>query len=82
MLGKTDEEQLMYAASEERAILTFNIRDFVRIGRSWLESGREHTGVIVVEPVSRRQFGVLLSRVLSLLNGTTAEEMRNQIRYL
>lgn len=39
----TDEEQLAFATSQLRAILTFNIRDFALIHRQWQAAGRTHS---------------------------------------
>jgi uncharacterized protein with PIN domain len=44
MFGKSDEEQLAFAVSKRRAIMTFNIKDFVLLHRSWLSEGKEHFG--------------------------------------
>lgn len=82
MLGKSDEEQLLHAASERRCILTFNAKDFIPLGISWSAAGREHSGILVTEPVSRHAFGELLRRTLAILNTTTADEMRGAIRHL
>ncbi len=35
MLGRSDEEQLAFAANQGRAILTFNIKDFVKLQEEW-----------------------------------------------
>jgi predicted nuclease of predicted toxin-antitoxin system len=82
MLGKPDEEQLLHAASEGRCLMTFDAKDLVPLGVSWSIAGREHAGILVTEPVSRRGFGTILRRTLVLLNTTTAAEMRNIIRHL
>jgi hypothetical protein len=43
----TDEQQLAFATSEGRAILTFNIRDFAPFHEQWLAARRTHAGIIV-----------------------------------
>jgi hypothetical protein len=82
MLGRSDEEQLLHAVSERRSILTFDAKDFIPLGIAWSAAGRQHSGILVTEPVSRRAFGTLLRRTLAILNTTTADEMRNAIRHL
>lgn len=82
MLEKSDPEQLEYAASQNRAILTFNMGDFDRLCEEWWSEGREHAGIIITQPMTRGQFGELLRRVLKLLNQVAADEMRNQLIYL
>lgn len=42
LLSTSDEEQLAFAASEQRAILTFNVRDFSRLHHEYLMQGKEH----------------------------------------
>lgn len=37
-LGQSDAEQLRYAISQQRAILTFNVRDFVQLHTEYLHS--------------------------------------------
>ncbi len=71
----SDEEQLAFATAEGRAILTFNIRDFAPLHEAWLASGRRHAGIIVSQQLGGRQYGLLLQRMLRLLNRLSAEEM-------
>ncbi len=42
--GIPDYTQLEYAVSEQRAIFTFNIGDFQRLHKGYIESGKEHFG--------------------------------------
>jgi hypothetical protein len=81
-IGVPDEAQLTYAASRGMAILTYNAQDFISLARAWLIAGREHSGIIISEQFSQRQFGELLRRVLRLLDSVTADEMHNQIVFL
>jgi dihydroorotase-like cyclic amidohydrolase len=74
-----DEEQLEYAASQGRAILTHNQQDFAPLHEKWQREGREHAG-IVLSP--RIPIGELLHRILRLLDQVTADEMRNNLRHL
>jgi predicted nuclease of predicted toxin-antitoxin system len=74
-----DQDQMMFAATEERTLLTFNIQDFVPIFEEWWENGRDHAGLIVSQqlPISEIQ-----RRVLQMLNTVTTDEMVNNIRNL
>src|SRR5947209_7747019 len=74
-LGRTDEEQLEYAAAEGRCILSFNIADFAVLAKDWAKAGRPHAGILVTSQVSRKALGQLLARLVDLLNDTTADEM-------
>jgi predicted nuclease of predicted toxin-antitoxin system len=77
-----DEEQLAFATAESRAILTFNIRDFAPLHEAWPAAGRSHAGIIVSQQLGGRQYGLLLERMLRLLNQFTAEEMRGNFVHL
>jgi predicted nuclease of predicted toxin-antitoxin system len=72
----SDEEQLAFATSDGRAIFTYNIRDFAPLHEQWQASGRPHAGVIVSQQLGSREYGLLLQRMLRLLNHFTADEMR------
>lgn len=45
-----DEELLGAAASDGRALVTENARDFDRIVRSWASAGKHHAGVVFTSP--------------------------------
>lgn len=79
LLSAPDEVQLAYAASEQRAILTFNIGDFSVLHEQYMAEGKEHWGIILS---SREPIGELLRRILRLLNSVSADELRNQVRWL
>jgi predicted nuclease of predicted toxin-antitoxin system len=71
----SDAEQLAFATAENRALLTFNIRDFAPLHERWQTAGQRHAGIIVSQQLGSRQYGLLLQRMLRLLNHFTAEEM-------
>jgi len=71
----SDEEQLAWATAEHRAILTFNIRDFAPLHEAWQAAQRPHAGIIVSRQLGSREYGLLLQRMLRLLNHFTAEEL-------
>lgn len=52
--GLDDEEVLATAASEQRILVTHNIRDFPSILREWAAVQRSHAGVILVYGASTR----------------------------
>jgi predicted nuclease of predicted toxin-antitoxin system len=78
----SDEEQLAFATAQRRAILTFNIRDFALLHEQWQAAGRPHAGIIVSQQLGSRQYGLLLQRMLRLLNHTTADEMAGNLVHL
>lgn len=77
-IGRRDEDQLAYAVSRRRVLLTHNRADFERLARDYFESGRTHFGILVAV---RRPVHELTRRLLTILDRVTAEEMMNQIRY-
>ena len=48
MVGVADEEQLDFAARQGMCLVTFNRNDFIELSRLYLDSGRAHSGVIIV----------------------------------
>jgi Domain of unknown function (DUF5615) len=79
MLGKSDDDQMLYAVSLHRAIVTHNRADFELQHRKFLEQGLSHYGVIIAK---RRRDAEVVAKLLILLNDVTAEEMENQLRYI
>jgi len=77
--GLSDEEQLSYAAAEGRALFTYNAADYLQLHLDWLRSGQQHQGIIVSDQLP---IGETVRRLLSLLNRVTADEMRNELRWL
>ncbi len=78
-LTRSDVEQLAYAVAQERAFLTHNRVDFAELAQAYLEEGRQHHGIILAV---RRSTYELARRVLVILNSVTADEMRDQVRYI
>ncbi len=70
-----DEEQLAFATAENRALFTFNVRDFGPLHQQWQAACRTHAGIIVSQQLGSRQYGLLLRRMLRFLDQFTAEEM-------
>jgi len=79
MLGQDDAAQLERAASLGRCIVTHNRVHFELLHRQYLESGRDHVGIIIA---TRRAPHELVSRIVMLLNALTADEIRNQLLYI
>src|SRR6185369_1516562 len=46
--GYPDPDQLHFAASEGRVLITRNRDDFIRLTISWFQIGRLHAGVLIV----------------------------------
>ena len=77
--GITDVEQLDFAVSQQRTILTHNIRDFVALDRNYRETDKEHFGIVMSVPIPLRE---LLPRSLRFLNRHDTEVIRNTVLWL
>jgi predicted nuclease of predicted toxin-antitoxin system len=78
-LQKSDAEQLAYAVSHSKALLTHNRADFEALARQYYEGGRTHHGIILAV---RRSPHEIVRRLLAILNQVTADEMQNQVVYI
>ena len=78
-LRNNDAEQLAYAVSQHKTMLTHNRVDFEALAQMYFAAGQPHDGIIVAV---RRPPRDLARRLLRILNAVTAEEMHNQVRYI
>jgi predicted nuclease of predicted toxin-antitoxin system len=78
-IGKTDEQQLMYAVAQRKTVLTHNRADFERLTHQFFATGRMHYGIIIA---ARRSPYEIARRLLIILNHVTADEMENHLRYI
>lgn len=78
-LGKSDNAQLDYAVQHGRALLTHNRADFEAFAGEYAATGRSHNGIILAQHNPPYE---LVRRLMRLLNQVTADEMRNQMRYI
>ena len=77
--GELDEAQLLWAASEQRVLVTFNVRDFARLHYELIVGGDQHWGIVVSE---QRTIGDLVRRLLNLARSLDADAMRCRLEYL
>ncbi|MEH2436760.1 MAG: DUF5615 family PIN-like protein [Nostoc sp.] len=77
-LGKTDREQLEFATSVGRCILTHNRVDFERLHLQYIEENKEHFGIIIVPQKNAYE---VAQRIGILVSTLTADEIRNQLLY-
>jgi hypothetical protein len=81
MGGRNDDDQLRWAAGQNRALYSFNRRDFFRIHSEWMRTSQTHCGIVLAVQ-QRYSVGEQMRRILRLLNSLTAEEMRDRIEFL
>jgi len=48
--GLGDEDLLVRASAEERALVTENVKDFATLARQWAADGRAHPGIVFTSP--------------------------------
>lgn len=77
-LGKTDLQQLEFATSLGRCILTHNRVDFERLHFQYMEEDKQHSGIIVVPQKNAYE---IAQRVGILVNTLMADEIHNQLLY-
>jgi len=81
LAGREDEEQLEYAISQKRALLTFNAKDFAPLAEIFYEQEKEHFGIIL-----SAQYGVpfkeLVHLTSNLLQKTQQEDLMNCVVWL
>jgi predicted nuclease of predicted toxin-antitoxin system len=77
--GLSDEEQLAFAITEQRAMMTHNIQDFAPLAELYYQRNLFHAGIIVA-----RQFekGELPRRTLALLETVTPDQLANTLRFI
>ena len=65
MDGSADEDQLAFATTAGRLLLTTNRDDFARLSAKWLRAGRRHAGLAIL---TRQDFdvGVVLRALESI----------------
>ena len=77
--GKSDADQLAYAADNEMALLTHNIKDFAVLYASYQATGKSHSGIIISGQIP---FNDLLKRTLKCLSANSKESLKNQLIWL
>ena len=76
LLGASDEDQLAFAASEDRVLVTHD-DDFLRLNRE----GIAHTGIAYAQQ-NRRSIGQIIMALTRLHRAHTPESMRGRVEYL
>jgi hypothetical protein len=74
-----DAEQLAFAVSQQRALMTFNLADFEALADEYFEQGKPHFGIIVSP---QRSFRETFRRLILLTSKFARESLADQLIYL
>lgn len=77
--GKSDSEQFIYATKQKRAILTHNIRDYVKLAKTCQQQDKHHYGIIVSHHLPFRE---LLKRTLKFLSSHSKNDLKDRFIWL
>ena len=77
--GLSDQEQLVFAVQEGRALLTHNIADFVSLALDYYQQQRTHLGIVVAPHLEK---GILVRRTTALIESVTGAELMNTVRFI
>jgi nucleoside-diphosphate-sugar epimerase len=81
--GWADEKLLSLAAAENRVLVTFNVRDFARLGTEWAEAGGSHAGCALIVGLDHRQFGLVLRLLDAAFRGRpNQDEWRDYLAFI
>lgn len=78
--GFSDDEQLLWAAQNNRVICTYNIRDFSKLHKQFLANNQAHSGIVFMHQdfsIGERLYGLSV-----LVASFTAKDMINQMTFL
>ena len=78
-LQQSDLDRLNFTINHQRAFITHNRADFEKLSNEFYEKGLEHFGIIIAV---RHPPHEIVRRLLLILNQITADEMKNQLRYI
>jgi hypothetical protein len=81
MRGQSDDEQLRWAAGQQRVLYSSNRGDFYRLHSEIVTRGEGHSGIIL-GPQQRYSVGEQLYRLLRLIDSLSAEQMQNRVEFL
>jgi uncharacterized protein with PIN domain len=77
--GLPDYKQLQYALSEQRAIFTFNVGDFNRLHKEYMQSGKEHFGILLSRQIP---FKDTIKHLTQFLFTHSAKEVKNNLFWI
>ncbi len=77
-LGKTDREQLEFATSLDRCLITHNRLEFERLHLQYIQENKQHSGIIIVPQKNAYE---LAKRISILVRALAIDRIKNQLLY-
>lgn len=77
----SDQDQLHFAASKNRVLVTCNIQDFVILHKQWIQSDLHHSGIILIHQ-QKWGPGELARKIIRLLSALHGKQMRDRIEFI
>ena len=81
MIERKDAEHLDYATQQGRVLCSFNIGDFYRLHTDYVARKKLHAGIILMRQ-QHYSVGEQMRRLLRLIAGKSAEDMKNWVEFL
>ena len=81
MLGCSDYDQLMWAKENSRVIYTFNVGDFCRLHKEFIQNNKHHRGIVLGQQ-QRYSTKQQLQGLLKITSELSTEEIENQIIFI
>ncbi len=79
MTGKTDDEQLDYAVTNARTILTFNARHFAPLAEKCYKEQRDHLGIVISKQINLSEMARMVVNMLKIYK---TDDLKNSLIWL
>jgi nucleoside-diphosphate-sugar epimerase len=72
--GWEDDQLLELATTEDRIMITFNVKDFARLVGEWGAAGNRHAGCLMIVGIDHAEFGLTLRVIDDALDARSDQE--------
>ncbi len=79
MEGRSDREQLDWAATQGRVLVSFNTRHYAELADVFYREGKSHSGILVSPQIG---FSDLLRLLLNVLTRAKPEHLKDTFQWL
>ena len=81
MMGRSDEDHLLFAAGEGRVLYSFNRADFFRLHTQLVAEDQSHAGILLARQ-QHYSVGEQMRRLLKVMALRSAADMRDRVDFL